>query len=239
MLLVFSACLYYLWRNRVPGTHSRVKKMWIGVRKGIVHIKTPILHIMSGLIIALGKDLILSRIRVRSFLSVTYFLFIILLLCIPLFLVGRNWENNFFFRKFGGFVNDEIIQRESKELAEVIQAAGEVGVNFDQYYLVGYDPPYKPMNRRNEIWFLKTVPSEQQEHNDKPSDWTLSLFCPFIPLTHLSVLLYNRADHCHRKNGSLDCTLDQLNLERKDQNKRKMVAEFFFFSFRFNVFLMV
>lgn len=75
MLLVFSACLYYLWRNRVPGTHSRVKKMWIGVRKGIVHIKTPILHIMSGLIIALGKDLILSRIRVRSFLSVTYFLF--------------------------------------------------------------------------------------------------------------------------------------------------------------------
>ncbi|XP_045605139.1 heme-binding protein 2 isoform X2 [Procambarus clarkii] len=70
-------------------------------------------------------------------------------------------------RRFGGYANDEIILKEVKELAEAIKKSGEIGVNFDQYYIVGYDPPFKLFSRRNEIWFIKTKDNfESKEEND-------------------------------------------------------------------------
>ncbi|XP_018027611.1 heme-binding protein 2 isoform X2 [Hyalella azteca] len=58
-------------------------------------------------------------------------------------------------RRFGGYAPDEAVAKEAKELAELLQAAGETDVDFTHYYVVGYDPPFKPINRRNEIWFIK------------------------------------------------------------------------------------
>ncbi|KAG7164232.1 heme-binding protein 2-like [Homarus americanus] len=70
-------------------------------------------------------------------------------------------------RRFGGYTSDEIIIKEAKELAEAIKKNGETGVNFDQYYVVGYDPPFKLFSRRNEIWFVKTKESvKNQEMNE-------------------------------------------------------------------------
>ncbi|KAA0186013.1 hypothetical protein HAZT_HAZT006897 [Hyalella azteca] len=64
-------------------------------------------------------------------------------------------SNNTFHRRFGGYAPDEAVAKEAKELAELLQAAGETDVDFTHYYVVGYDPPFKPINRRNEIWFIK------------------------------------------------------------------------------------
>jgi len=60
-------------------------------------------------------------------------------------------------RKFAGYVTDQIIIDQATALAEEIQKNGEENVDFEQYYVAGYDPPYKIINRRNEIWFLKKI----------------------------------------------------------------------------------
>lgn len=61
----------------------------------------------------------------------------------------------FIFSRFGGYASDETIGREAKELAELIQASGETDVDLTHYYTAGYDPPFKPIGRRNEVWFVK------------------------------------------------------------------------------------
>ena len=48
-----------------------------------------------------------------------------------------------------------MIAKEATALAELIQAAGETGVDFENYYVAGYQSPFKPIGRRNEIWFIK------------------------------------------------------------------------------------
>lgn len=58
-------------------------------------------------------------------------------------------------RRFSGYTTNEVIGKEVKELSEEIKNQNEPGVNFDQYYIVGYDPPFKLFGRRNEIWFVK------------------------------------------------------------------------------------
>ncbi|KAF2350982.1 SOUL hem-binding protein [Trinorchestia longiramus] len=73
-------------------------------------------------------------------------------------------EMTVFTRRFGGYATDEIVAKEAKELAELIQKAGETDVDFAHYYTAGYDPPFKPIGRRNEVWFVKkhsTTPSTQ------------------------------------------------------------------------------
>ncbi|MCL4128230.1 UNVERIFIED_CONTAM: hypothetical protein GTU68_064882 [Idotea baltica] len=62
-------------------------------------------------------------------------------------------------RRFGGFTSEANVQKEVKDLTEILKGAGEEGVHYSEYYIAGYDPPYKLINRRNEIWFVKT-PSE-------------------------------------------------------------------------------
>ncbi|XP_068234272.1 heme-binding protein 2-like [Palaemon carinicauda] len=66
-------------------------------------------------------------------------------------------------RRFGGYASDEAIIKEAKELAEEIQAQNEPGVNYEQYYIAGYDPPFKLFGRRNEIWFVKTPSQDANE----------------------------------------------------------------------------
>lgn len=69
-------------------------------------------------------------------------------------------------RRYGGYTSDEIIIREAKGLAEAIKKNSEVGVNFEQYYTAGYDPPFKLFGRRNEIWFVKEAPKEETANGD-------------------------------------------------------------------------
>ncbi|CAL4072919.1 unnamed protein product, partial [Meganyctiphanes norvegica] len=67
-------------------------------------------------------------------------------------------------RRFGGYVTDQIIIDEAKALSEDIQKNGEENVDFEHFYLAGYDPPYKIMYRRNEIWFVKKVVTDNKEN---------------------------------------------------------------------------
>lgn len=59
-------------------------------------------------------------------------------------------------------MNDEVVQREVAALREAIKNNGdEAGVDFSRYYVVGYDPPFKILGRRNEIWMVKTVKEQE------------------------------------------------------------------------------
>lgn len=69
-------------------------------------------------------------------------------------------------RRYGGYTSDEIIIKEAKGLAEAIKKNGEEGVNFEQYYTAGYDPPFKLFGRRNEIWFVKKAEKEEVMNGD-------------------------------------------------------------------------
>jgi len=58
-------------------------------------------------------------------------------------------------RRFGGYATDATVATEAQELADVIRAAGVSGVDFDSYYVAGYDPPFKFFYRRNEVWYIR------------------------------------------------------------------------------------
>ena len=76
-----------------------------------------------------------------------------------------------FFRRFGGYLTDEILVKEARDLAELLKASNETGVDYSNYYFAGYDPPFKPINRRNEVWFIKTVDSNDTSNkNDNEVD---------------------------------------------------------------------
>jgi len=59
-------------------------------------------------------------------------------------------------RQFGGYATDDVVAKEASELAALITAAKVEDVDLTSYYIVGYDPPFKPFNRRNEIWYVRT-----------------------------------------------------------------------------------
>ncbi|XP_071535629.1 heme-binding protein 2-like [Panulirus ornatus] len=73
-------------------------------------------------------------------------------------------------RRFGGYTSEEVITKEGKELGEMIRKDCETGVNFDQYYIVGYDPPFKLFGRRNEIWFVKTKLDIAEKESNEVSE---------------------------------------------------------------------
>lgn len=50
-----------------------------------------------------------------------------------------------------------------KALTDAVKKQDEKGVLFDKYYVAGYDPPFKLLGRRNEIWFVKSVTEVQEE----------------------------------------------------------------------------
>jgi len=58
-------------------------------------------------------------------------------------------------RRFSGYANDATVAQEKEELERLIRAAGLSDVDFNNYYVAGYDPPFIPVGRRNEVWFLR------------------------------------------------------------------------------------
>merc|ERR1711962_1727496 len=60
-----------------------------------------------------------------------------------------------FVRQFKGFAFEDDYIREAAALAFDLNSAGEDGINYDTWYIVGYNGPYAIVNRRNEVWFLK------------------------------------------------------------------------------------
>ena len=60
-----------------------------------------------------------------------------------------------FTKTFPGFAHEDDYIREAAALAYDLNSAGEDGVNYDTWYIVGYDAPFVIINRRNEVWFLR------------------------------------------------------------------------------------
>merc|ERR1711962_815270 len=60
-----------------------------------------------------------------------------------------------FTRTFHGFAHENDYIKEAAALAHDLNSAGEDGVNYDTWYIVGYDAPFVIINRRNEVWFLR------------------------------------------------------------------------------------
>ena len=58
---------------------------------------------------------------------------------------------------YGGYSDIEMIQKYSKELDEALVKDG-LGDSFrkDILFFAGYDSPFKPYDRHNEVWFIKT-----------------------------------------------------------------------------------
>lgn len=57
-------------------------------------------------------------------------------------------------RTFGGFANS---QNTRDELLKLIESLKRDGMSFKEapYYRVGYDSPFKLVNRRNEVWLIQ------------------------------------------------------------------------------------
>lgn len=57
---------------------------------------------------------------------------------------------------YGGYSNIDDIQKYSEELGEALVKDG-LGDTFrkDVFFFAGYDSPFRPINRHNEIWYIK------------------------------------------------------------------------------------
>eukprot|EP00240_Pyramimonas_obovata_P013556 CAMPEP_0118927780 /NCGR_PEP_ID=MMETSP1169-20130426/5184_1 /TAXON_ID=36882 /ORGANISM="Pyramimonas obovata, Strain CCMP722" /LENGTH=228 /DNA_ID=CAMNT_0006869621 /DNA_START=110 /DNA_END=796 /DNA_ORIENTATION=- len=56
-------------------------------------------------------------------------------------------------RSFKGFAKEDKIVTEAAQLAEALDNDG-VQYDPETYVFAGYDPPFRPVNRHNEIWFF-------------------------------------------------------------------------------------
>ncbi|XP_062406893.1 heme-binding protein 2-like [Sardina pilchardus] len=72
----------------------------------------------------------------------------------PDLVIENRPEFTVFVRTYGGFTNDQTVQTEHLKLIESLRK-DEVTFREEPYYRVGYDPPFKLANRRNEIWLLQ------------------------------------------------------------------------------------
>lgn len=60
-----------------------------------------------------------------------------------------------FFRTFGGFARDKQVKEEHNKLVASLSEEDKSSVKPDgPYYFAGYDAPFKPLFRHNEIWVL-------------------------------------------------------------------------------------
>ncbi|XP_072015636.1 heme-binding protein 2-like [Amphiura filiformis] len=63
-------------------------------------------------------------------------------------------EHEVYVRSFSGYADQDDYSREAQALAASLQQASssfEEGV----YFTAGYDAPFKPVNRHNEVWYKK------------------------------------------------------------------------------------
>ncbi|XP_076874098.1 heme-binding protein 2 [Brachyhypopomus gauderio] len=72
----------------------------------------------------------------------------------PELFVESRQEFTVFVRTFGGFANAENTREELLKLSESLKRDG---MSFKEvpYYRVGYDSPFKLINRKNEVWLFK------------------------------------------------------------------------------------
>ncbi|XP_063078411.1 heme-binding protein 2-like [Engraulis encrasicolus] len=68
--------------------------------------------------------------------------------------IENRLEMTVYVRTYGGFSNDQIFSDELQKLVASLRSDG-VGFQEAPYYRVGYDPPFKLTNRRNEVWILQ------------------------------------------------------------------------------------
>ncbi|RUS79562.1 hypothetical protein EGW08_012692 [Elysia chlorotica] len=71
----------------------------------------------------------------------------------PALFVEDRPELTVFVHTFGGFADDEKWVSHALELSEAIGDQSQYISDF--YYTVGYDAPFKLLNRTNEVWFVK------------------------------------------------------------------------------------
>ncbi|MCJ8743811.1 hypothetical protein PDJAM_G00098500 [Pangasius djambal] len=73
---------------------------------------------------------------------------------IPEIFIENRKEFTVFVRTFGGFANS---QNTRDELLKLIESLKRDGMRFKEapYYRVGYDSPFKLVNRRNEVWLIQ------------------------------------------------------------------------------------
>ncbi|XP_063884370.1 heme-binding protein 2-like isoform X2 [Scylla paramamosain] len=77
-------------------------------------------------------------------------------------------------RRFSGYMNDEVVAKELSALHQsIINNGEEEGVDFSRYYVAGYDPPFKLLGRRNEVWVVKKV-NEKRLNGCNGSDVSLN-----------------------------------------------------------------
>ncbi|GFY36026.1 heme-binding protein 1 [Trichonephila clavipes] len=60
-------------------------------------------------------------------------------------------------KTFGGIAKDVDWKREFEALKSKIDNPDDVDLS--EYHRAGYDPPFKPFNRRNEVWIVKKTSS--------------------------------------------------------------------------------
>ncbi|XP_012673172.2 heme-binding protein 2-like [Clupea harengus] len=72
----------------------------------------------------------------------------------PEVFIENRPEFTAFVRTYGGFTNEQTVREEYLKLAESLRRDG-VQFREEPYYRVGYDPPFKLTNRRNEVWLLQ------------------------------------------------------------------------------------
>ena len=56
-------------------------------------------------------------------------------------------------RSFGGFASGDKYVQEAAELAKALNSTQRYDDSY--YYTAGYDAPFKPFNRHNEVWFIE------------------------------------------------------------------------------------
>ncbi|KAI5610941.1 heme-binding protein 2, partial [Silurus asotus] len=73
---------------------------------------------------------------------------------IPEIFVETRKDFTVFVRTFGGFANS---QNTHDELLKLIESLKRDGMSFKEapYYRVGYDSPFKLVNRKNEVWLIR------------------------------------------------------------------------------------
>ncbi|GAA6091956.1 heme-binding protein 2 [Tachysurus ichikawai] len=73
---------------------------------------------------------------------------------IPEIIFENRKEFTVFVRTFGGFANS---QNTREELLKLTESLKRDGMKFKEapYYRVGYDSPFKLVNRRNEVWLIQ------------------------------------------------------------------------------------
>ncbi|XP_060773955.1 heme-binding protein 2 isoform X3 [Neoarius graeffei] len=73
---------------------------------------------------------------------------------VPEVFFENRQEFTVFVRTFGGFANS---QNTHDELLKLIESLKRDGMSFKEapYYRVGYDSPFKLINRKNEVWLIQ------------------------------------------------------------------------------------